>query len=137
MEQSFLHSHSSTVSLTSFQTGSVLDRQSPGWFPIIHESGDYRTMTLPSGRPVHSHRALPKCRYRPNWLPPTPPESPDYFRHPPAGYSRTALSLCAFTHNRMSTNMSGLSPYCCYTRPGFHRTAVLDVQAFTVQLFYS
>ena len=35
------------------------------------------------------------------------------------------LSLCTFTHNRVLTNMSGLSPYCCSTCPGFHRAAVL------------
>ena len=46
-------------------------------------------------------------------------------------------SLCTFTHNRVFTNMSGLSPYCCYICPGFHRTAVLGVRAFTILLFYS
>ena len=34
-------------------------------------------------------------------------------------------SLCTFTHNRVLTNMSGLSPYCCSMCPGFHRAAVL------------
>ena len=91
---------------------------------VSHESGDYRTMTLSPNRPVHSHRVLPECRYRPNWLPPTPPESPDDFRPPPAGYSRTALSAHSLTITRLQ-NMSGLSPYHCYIRPGFHRTAVL------------
>ena len=109
MEQSFLHAHCPTVSLTSFRT---------------HESGDCRTTTLPSDRPVRSHRALPECRYRPNWLPPTPPESPDYFRPPPAGYSRTALFLRIHSQSRVYKYVraftvplfytSGLSPYCCY-----------------------
>ena len=46
-------------------------------------------------------------------------------------------SLCIFTHNRMFTTMSVLSPYCCSKRLGVHRTAVLNVWAFTVLLFYS
>ena len=75
--------------------------------------------------PVRSHRALPECRYRPNWLPPTPPESPDDFRPPPAGYSRTALSAHSLTITRLQKCVraftvpllysSGLSPYRCST----------------------
>ena len=89
----FLHTHYSPVSLTSFQTGAVPDRQSPG--AVSHQSGDYRTTNLPPGWPVRSHWAFPKCRYCPNWAPTDTPESPDYTRHPLAGYSRTALSLSA------------------------------------------
>ena len=57
-------------------------------------------------------------------LPPTPPESPNDFRPPLAGYSRTALSAHSLTITCLQ-NLSGLSPYCCYIHPGFHHTAVL------------
>ena len=109
MEQSFLHAHCSTVSLTSFRcsTGPAIPRV------VSHESGDYRTTTLPPGRPLRAHRALPECRYRPNWLPPSPPGSPNYFRHPADGYSRTALSAHSLTIT------------CLQICPGFHHTAVL------------
>ena len=68
-----------------------------------------------------------------------------YHRHPgitrlPPPYACQIFpnrSLCTFTHNRVFPKMSGLSPYCCYTCPGFHRTAVVGVRAFTVLLFYS
>ena len=68
-------SHTLFYCLTNF----LPDRCSTG--PAIlgvvsHESGDYRTMTLPPDRPVRSHRALPECQYCPNWLPPTPRSHP-------------------------------------------------------------
>ena len=142
MEQSFVHTRYSTVSLTSFRTGAVPDRQSPG--EVSHQSGDYRTTNIPPCWPVCSYWALLECRYCPNWATTDTPESPDYLRHLAAGYSRTALSLslslCTFTHNHVFTNMSGLSPYSCSTCPGFHHvhcTAVLYVRAFIVLLFYS
>ena len=79
---------------------------------VSHESGDYRTTSLSSNRPVRSHRELPECRYCLDWLPPTPPESPNDFRPSPAGYSEL-LSLRIHSHSHIQ-NMSGLSPYCCY-----------------------
>ena len=132
MEQSFLHTHSSTVSLTSFWTGAVPDRQSPGRFPTSPGITRLRIARLAGA------------------LSPGAPEVPIFaqtgsHRHP--GVTRPPSTsvcrifpnrpLCAFTHNRVFTNMSGLSPYCCSTCPGFHRTAVLDVRAFTLLLFYS
>ena len=117
----FLHTHYSPVSLTSFRTGAVPDR----------------TTNLPPGWPVRSHWAFPKCRYCPNWAPTDTPESPDYTQHPLAGYSRTALSLSLHIHSQpcvdkyvraftiMLFYVYGLSPYCCSTCSGFHRTAVL------------
>ena len=121
MEPSFLHTHCSTVSLTFFRTGAVPDRQSPGRCPTSPGITGLR-ISRPAGRcaltgrsrsadiaQTGSHRhpgitQLPStsaCRIIPN------------------------RSLCTFTHNRLFTNMSGLSPYCCSRCPGFHRTAVL------------
>ena len=109
-----------TISLTSFRTGAVPDRQSPG--AVSHQSGDYRTTNLPPCWPVCSYRALPECRYCPNWTTIDTPESPDYSRHMPAGYSRTALSVHSFTiaypqgvwaFTVLLLYVSGLSPYCC------------------------
>ena len=65
-----------------------------------------------------------ECRYCPNWATTDTPESPDYLQHLPAGYSRTALSAHSLTIAYLQI---------C---PGFHRTAVLCVRAFTVLLFY-
>ena len=124
MEHSFLYANSSTVSLTPFRTGAVPDRQFPGWFPTS------------SVTTVRSHRALPECRYRPNWLPPTPPESPDYFRPPPAGYSRNALSLCIHSQSCIYQYVWAFTLPLLYTS-GLSPSAVLDVRAFTVLLFYS
>ena len=133
MEQSLLDTHCSTVSLTSFRTGAVPDRQSPGWFPTSPGITGLR-LSLPAGRCAltgrsrsaniaqtgsHRHprdtRLLPTsaCRILPN----------------------RSLSLSLHIHSQ--SNMCGLSPDCCYKRPGFHRTAVLGVRAFTVLLFYS
>ena len=121
-----------TVSLTSLQTGAVLDRQSPGWFPTSPGITGLR-LSVP-GWPVHSHQALPECRYHPHWLPPTPPESPDYVPHPPAGYSQSVLSAHSLTiacsqYVRAFTVLllytSELSPYYFSRYPGVHRTAVL------------
>ena len=118
MEQPSLHTHC----LTNF----LLDRCSTG--PAIpgavsHQSGNYRTTNRPPGWPVCSHRALPKCRYSPKLAPIDTPESPDHPRPPPAGYSRTILSA------------NSLIITCLQICPGFHRTTVLHVQAFTVLLF--
>ena len=76
------------------------------------------------GWPMRCFRALPECRYHPNWLPPTPPESPDYVRHLPAEYSRKGISA------------HSLTIACLQICPGFHRTAVIHIRAFTVLLFY-
>ena len=119
---------------------------------VSHESGDYRTTSRPPNRPLRSHRALPECRYRPNWLPPTSPESPDDRRHPPTVtpellslriHSHSQKYVLAFTvpllyypgFHRTTVILSGLSPHRCYIiqaftvpllyYPGFHRTAVI------------
>ena len=117
------HTHYSTVSLTFFRIGAIPDQQSPE--AVSHQSGDYRTTDLPPCWPVRSYRALPECRYCPNWATTDTPESPDYLRHLPAGYSRTVLSAHSLTIAYLQR---------C---PGFHLTAVLRVRAFTVLLFYS
>ena len=89
---------------------------------VSQESGDYRTTSRPPNRLVRSHRALPECRYRPNWLPPTPTESPDDLRPPPTGYSRTALSAHSLTLGIQKYVWAFTVPLLYY--PGFHRTAV-------------
>ena len=90
-----------------------------GGFPRVRGLPDYISSSQAA---VRSHRALPECRYRPNWLPPTPPESPDDLWPPPTGYSRTALNAHSLT--------LGIQKYVRFTvpllyYPGFHRTAVL------------
>ena len=84
---------------------------------------DYRTTSRPPNRPVRSYWALPECRYRPNWLPPTPPESPDDLRPPPTGYSRTALSAHSLTLGIQKYVWAFTVPMLYY--PGFHCTVVL------------
>ena len=92
---------------------------------VSHESGDYRSMTLSSERPVRSHWLLPKFRYCPNWA---TTDTPGVTRRLPASTGRLLpnCSLCAFTHNHVSTKSvraftvpllysSGISPYCCST----------------------
>ena len=90
---------------------------------VSHESGDYWTMPRSFNRPVRSHRAPPECRYRPNWLPPTPPESPVDLRPSPTSYFRTALSAHSLTLGIRKYVRAFTVPlsYC----PGFHRTAVI------------
>ena len=133
MEQSFLHTHCSTVSLTSFRTGAVPDRQSPGRFPTSPGITGLR-ISLPAGR-----CALTKRSQSADVAQTGSHQHPGVTRLPSTSACRIFpnRSLCTFTHNRVFTNMSGLSPYCCSTSPGFHRTAVLGVRAFTILLFYS
>ena len=109
------------------------DWKSPG--AVSHQSVDYRTTNLPPRWAVHAYWPLPECRYCPNWAATNTPGSPVHPCHRPAEYSRTSLST--FTHNRVFLYVSGLSPYCCFMCPGFHRTAVISVLAFTELLFYS
>ena len=133
MEQSFLHIHYSTVSLTSFRTGVVPDRQSPWRFPTSPGIIGLR-ISRPAGRCALTGRSR-SAYICPKWLPPTPRSHPTTLdlRLPdiPEPFSLRIHS------NRVFTNMSGLSLYCCSTCPGCHRTAVLSVRAFTVLLFYS
>ena len=122
MEQSFLHTHSSTVSLTSFRTGAV-----------SHQSGDYQTTNRPAGRCALTGRSR-SADICPNWLPPTPrshpttldlclPDIPEPSSLRIHSQSRVYKYVRAFTV--LLFYMSGLSPYCCSRCPGFHLTAVL------------
>ena len=117
-------SHTLFYCLTNFLPGRCsTGPEIPG--VVSHESRYHWTTSLPPGWPVRSHRALPECRYLPKLAPTDTPESHDYSRHPPAGYSQTALSA------------HSLTIACLQLCPGFHSTAVLNVWAFTVLLFYS
>ena len=119
MEQSFLHT------LLSCLTNFLPDRCSTG--PVgNHPLGLLvRTTNLPPCWPVRSYRALPECRYCPNWATTDTPRTPNYLRHLPARYSRTALSAHSLTIAYLQR--------CS----GFHRIVVIGVRAFTVLLFYS
>ena len=97
MEQSFLHTHCSTVSLTSFRTGAVPDRQSPG--SVSHQSGDYRTTNLPTPR---NHPTTFDIRLL---------DIPE------------PLSL--HIHSQLRVNKYVRAFTVRSTCPGFHRTAVL------------
>ena len=92
-----------------------------GGFPRVWGLPDY----VSSSQPVRSHWTLPECRYRPNWLPPTPPEPPDDRRPPPTSYSRTGLSAHSLTLGKHKYVWAFTVPLLYY--PGFHRTAVLHV----------
>ena len=133
MEQTFLHIPCSTVSLTSFRTGAVPDRQSPGWFPTSPGITGLR-LFVPSW-PVRSDRALRECQYCPNWLPPMESPTTSAIRRPDTpeplslhihSQSRVHKYVRGFTVQLLYT--SRLSPYCC---------SYLDVRDFTVLLFYS
>ena len=132
MEQSFLHTHCSTVSLTSFRTGAVPDRQSPGWFPTSQGITGLR-LSLPAGRCAltgHSRSA----DIAQNWLPPTPRS---HLTTPDICLADTPEPLSLHIHSQLRVYkyvraftvllfyMFGLSSYCCSRCPGFHRTAVL------------
>ena len=118
MEQSFLHTHCSTVSLTSFRTGAVPDRQSLGWFLTSPGITGLR-FSRPAGRCALTGRSR-SADICPNWLPLTPRSHPTTLnlRLPD---TPEPLSL----HIHSQSNMSRLSPYCCSKCPGFHRTVVL------------
>ena len=103
---------------------------------VSHESGYYRTTILRSRPAGALSPAAPGVPISPKLAPTDTPEVTQ-LRLASAGRILPNRSLCTFTHNHVFTNMSGLSLYCCYTRPGFHRSAVLDIRAFTVPLFYS
>ena len=163
MEQSFHHTQCYTVSLTSFRTGVIPDRQSPGWLPtspgitgLSHQlpSGpvQYRTSNPHGGFPLvrglTDYESLcsrlvgalspgtPGMPISPTLAPTDTPRSHPTTSHIRLADTPKALSLHIHSQSRVH-NMSGLSPYCCCTRLGFHRTAVLDVRAFTVLLFNS
>ena len=90
-----------------------------GGFPRVRGLPDYNSFVQPGGALSPSAPGMlisPKL---------APTDTPDDFRPPPTNYSRTALSAHALTISRLQV---------C---PGFHRTAVLNVRAFTILLFYS
>ena len=74
MEQSFLHTHSSTVSLTSFRTGAVPDRQSPAGFPPVRGLPDYESPAQLAGA---LSPGTPEVPMLPKLAPTDTPESPD------------------------------------------------------------
>ena len=116
MEQSFLHTHCSTVSLTPFRTGAVPDRESPGWFPTSPGITGLR-LSHPAGRCAltgHSRGA----DMAQNWLPPTTPairlpDTPEPLSLHAHSQSRVHKYVRVFTILMLCT--SGLSPYCCST----------------------
>ena len=115
MEQSF--PHTLLYCLTNFlpdrcSTGPAIPR---GGFPPVRGIPDYESSALLAG-------ALPDI-----------PE-PLFRSLHIHSQSRIYKDVWAFTV--LLFYVSGLSPYCCSTCPGFHHTAVLRVRAFTVLLFY-
>ena len=88
-----------------------------GGFPPVRGLPDYESSVLLAGALLSG---APECRYCHNWAITDTPGSPDYLRHLSVGYSRTALSSHSLTIAYLQI---------C---PGFHRTAVLRVRAFTV-----
>ena len=144
MKQSFRHTHRSTVALTSFRTGAVLDRQTPGGrFPTSPGITGLR-ISRPAGRCALTRRSR-SADIAQTGLPPTPRNHPTTLdiRLPDIPeplslhiHSQPRVDKYIQTFTILLFYVSGLSPYCCSTCPGFHRTAVLRVQAFTVLLFY-
>ena len=160
MEQSFVHPHCSTVLLlpdrcntgpaipgvASHESGDyrtltnfLPDRCNTGLaIPgvVSHKSGDYRTMTLCSRLAGALSPGAPGMPISPTLAPTDTPQSHPNTSHIRLPDTPEPLSLHIHSQSRVH-NMSGLSPYCCYTRLGCHHTAVLDVRAFTVLLFYT
>ena len=119
MEQSFLHTQYSTVSLTSFRTG-------PGITGL--------RISRPAGRCALNGRSR-SADIALTGLPPTPrnhlatldirlPDIPE------------PLSLHIHSQSRVDKYVRAFTVLLFYVS-GFHRTDVLRVRAFTVLLFYS
>ena len=132
MEQSFLHAHCPTVTLTSFRTGAVRDRQSQGWFPTSPGITGLR-FSLPAGRcTLTGHSRNADIAQTGSHRHPRSHQTPSDIRRPDTS---ELLSLrihsqphvykyvWAFTVPLFYT--SGLSPYRCSRCRGFHHTAVL------------
>ena len=132
MEQSFLHTYCSTVSLTSFRTCAVPDRQSPGQLPTSSGITGLR-ISRPAGRCALTGRSrsadialtgLPLTpRNHPTTLDIRLPDIPDPLSLHIHSQSRVDKYVRVFI--ALLFYVSGLSPYCYCTWPGFHRTAVL------------
>ena len=131
MEQSFLHAHCPTVTLTSFRTGAVPDRQSPGWFPT--SPGITRLqLSLPAGRCGLTGRSRNAdiAQTGSNRHPRSHPTTPDIRRLDTSELLslRIHSQLHIYKYVRAFTvplfYASGLSPYRCSRCPGFHHTAV-------------
>ena len=132
MEQSFLHAHCPTVTLTSFRTGAVPDRHSPGWFPTSPGITGLR-ISLPAGRCAltgcsqNADIAQTGSHRHPRSHPTTPdlrrPDTSELLSLRIHSQPRAYKYVWAFTVPLFYT--SGLSLYRCSRCPGFHRTAVL------------
>ena len=129
IEQSILHTPN--YCLTNFlpdrcSTGSAIPG---GGLPRVRGLPDYDSTTPPAGARLSGTPEMPiltQLSYH----------GRTRILLPQAGRIFPNSSICTFTHNHVFTKVSGLSPYCCSTCPGFRRTAVLRVRTLTVLLFY-
>ena len=116
-----------------YRTGAVPDRQSPGGFPRVRGLPDYVSSSQPAGALTPGAPGMP---ISPKLAPTNTPRS----HLTTSGLHRPVTSelLSPRIHSHLVyKNMSGLSPYRCYTVraftvpllycSGFHRTAVLSL----------
>ena len=121
VEQSFLHAHCPNVSLTPFWTGTVPDRQSPGWFPMSPGITGLQ-LSLPADRCALTGRSRNADIAQTG-----------SYRHP-RSHPTTSDLRRPDTPERPS--LRSLTIAYLQNCPGFHRTAVIMVRAFTVPLLY-
>ena len=132
MEQSFLHTHYSTVSLTCFGLLQYRTGNPRGRLPTSPGITGLR-ISRPAGRCALTGRSR-SANISLTGLPPTPRNRPDTLVIRQLDIPEP-LSLHIHSQSRVYKYVrvftvllfyvSGLSPYCFSACPGFHRTAVL------------